>query len=181
MLRVILSNLMRSIMIKVATKIRTPNVIFDHEGNEPYLSRYYLLRGPKSKDGSHPFDKFGRPKDNIIRTEGWSLVFHNFHKGDSTSMLHNHGWTWGLSFVLAGGYIEEKLVGNKVTRRTIKPFTFNFIRPNEFHRVDLLEQDAWTLFLRGPRLKEWFYKDRITHEVLNWDKHVKLADAKVGG
>ncbi len=177
-MRTILSNLARRILSKVAARLNPPNVIFDHEGNEAYLSRYYLFRGPKSKDGSHPFDQFGRPKSNIVRSDGWSVVLHKFHQSDSTEKLHNHGWTWGLSFVLAGGYSEEKLVGDKVVRRTIKPFSINFIRPNEYHRVDLLEKDCWTLFFRGPRRNEWFYKDRLTHERVEWDRHVKLAEAK---
>lgn len=177
MFRKFLSNLMRRMLVKVSKKLSRPNIIFDHEGNEPYLSRYYLFRGPKSKDGSHPFDDFGRPKSNIIRSDGWSVVLHHFHQSDSTTKLHNHGWSWGLSFVLAGGYIEEKLIGDKVIRRTIKPFSFNFIRPSEFHRVDLIEKDAWTFFFRGPRLNEWFYKDRTSHEVVKWNEHVKLAKA----
>ena len=181
MIRKNLANLLRKILVTLSKKLNPPNVIYDHEGISPYLSRYYLLRGPQSSDGSRPFDEFGRPKKNIIRTNGWSLVLHNFHQSDSTTKLHNHGWSWGLSFVLSGGYSEEKLVGSKVIRRTIKPFSINFIRPNEFHRVDLLEKDAWTIFLRGPRLNEWFYKDRETHQKINWDKHVKLATAKAEG
>jgi hypothetical protein len=181
MFKISLSNLTRRLLVKFSSKFPKPNVIFDHEGTKPYLSRYYLFRGPQSKDGSHPFDEFGRPKDNIMRTNRWSIVLHHFHQSDSTTKLHNHGWTWGLSFVLAGGYAEEKLVGNQVVRKIVKPFSFNFIRSNEFHRVDLLENDAWTLFFRGPRLNEWFYKDRFTHNVVKWDKHVKLADAAMEG
>jgi hypothetical protein len=179
--RAALSNLIRRYLVWLSAKLRPPNVIFDHEGSQPYLSRYYLLRGPRSKDGSHPFDEYGRPKENIIRTNGWSLVLHHFHQSDSTTKLHNHGWTWGLSFVLVGGYSEEKLVGDQVIPRTIKPFSFNFIRPSEFHRVDLLEQDAWTIFIRGPRLKEWFYKDRTSHEIVKWNEHVKLASGQANG
>ncbi len=177
MVRGALSNLIRRILVKLSKRLNPPNVIHDHEGNSPYLSRYYLFRGPKSKDGSHPFDRFGRPKDNIIRSNNWSIVLHQFHQSDSTTKLHNHGWSGGLSFVLAGGHSEEKIIGDKIVRRIIKPFSFNFIRPNEFHRVDLLEQDAWTLFFRGPRLNEWFYKDRLTHDIVKWDSHVKVASA----
>src|SRR5262245_7852331 len=108
MIRNTLSNIARKILLKVAKRLNSPNIIFDHEGKKPYLSRYYLFRGPRSIDGSHPFDEFGRPKGNIVRTNGWSLVLHTFHQSDSTTKLHNHGWTWGLSFVLAGGYSEEK-------------------------------------------------------------------------
>lgn len=175
MLRKSLANLSKKIVLWLVPKLQAPNIIFDHEGTVPYLSRYYLWRGPHSVDGSHPFDQYGRPKSNIVRTDGISLVLHHFHRSDSTTKLHNHGWSWGLSLILTGGYVEEKLVGNKVTRRKLKPFSLNFIRPSEFHRVELLENDAWTLFLRGPRLKEWFYKDRYTHETLKWDAHVKLG------
>jgi hypothetical protein len=31
--------------------------------------------------------------------------------------------------------------------------------------------------LRGPRLNEWFYKDRTSYEVVKWNEHVKLAKA----
>jgi len=175
------SEIIRRFLVGISTKLNRPNIMFDHEGNQPYLSRYYLLRGPRSKDGTHPFDDFGRPRKNIIRTNGWSLVLHHFHQSDSTSKLHNHGWTWGLSFVLVGGYSEEKLVAGTIVRRIVKPFSFNFIRPHDFHRVDLLEQDAWTLFLRGPRIKEWFYKDRFTQQEIKWDEHVKLAAANGEG
>jgi len=181
MIRIYFSNFLRPMLKKLSRHLPAPNIMFDHEGSEPYLSRYYLLRGPQSMDGSHPFDEFGRPKSNIIRTNGWSLVLHQFHQSDSTDKLHNHGWTWGLSFVLAGGYSEEKFMGDTVIRRTIRPFSFNFIRPNEFHRVDLLAKDAWTLFLRGPRISEWFYKDRKTHDTVKWDEHVKLAEVRSAG
>jgi len=174
MIRAAISYLSSLVLVRVIPKLNSPNVIFDHEGKRPYLSRYYIFRGPRSKDGSHPFDEFGRPKANIVRTDGWSLVLHHFHQSDSTTQLHNHGWTWGLSLVLTGGYSEEKLVGDRVIRRTIKPFSFNFIRPQEFHRVDLLGKDAWTIFLRGPRKNEWFYKSRETFETIEWSKHVKL-------
>ena len=108
--RSVLSSISRKVLEFVVKFIKKPNIIYDHLGTAPYLSRYYLLRGPKSADGTHPFDHFGRPKDNIVRTEGWSLVLHKFHQSDSTTLIHNHGWTWGLSFVLAGGYFEEKVV-----------------------------------------------------------------------
>ncbi len=178
MFRSLVSRLTRKALLRLSPRLKRPNVIFDHEGRRPYLSRYYLLRGPRTSDGRHPFDEYGRPLGNIVRSEGTSLVLHHFHQSDSTTKLHNHGWTWGLSLVLAGGYAEEKIAPDgRVIRRIVKPFSFNFIRPSEFHRVDLLEEDAWTIFLRGPRLKEWFYKDRATHEKVVWNQHVKMADS----
>lgn len=175
MLRNFISKKFRLILESLAKYLKAPNIIYDHNGIEPYLSRYYLFRGPRSIDGTHPFDEFGRPKSNILRTDKFSIVLHKFHKSDSSDRLHNHGWTWGLSFVLTGGYVEESLVDGKIIKKTFRPLMINFFKSHEYHRVDLIEKDAWTLFFRGPRKLEWFYKNRNTHEILNWNQHVKLG------
>lgn len=176
MIRKSLEKMVRFLLKKLIRVLKRPNIMYDHEGGEAYLSRYFLFRGPKSADGSNPYDEFGRPKSNIVRTNKWSFVLHHFHKSDSTTKLHDHGWTWGLSFMLAGGYMEEKLVDGKVITKKVKAFTFNFIRPNEFHRVELIEKDAWSLFFCGPRTKEWNYKDRKTFKIIPWKKHLKTAN-----
>jgi hypothetical protein len=46
-----LANFMRRLLHNLSQKLDAPNIIFDHEGTQPYLSRYYLFRGPKSNDG----------------------------------------------------------------------------------------------------------------------------------
>ena len=54
---------------------------------KPYLTRCYL---------------FGKDR-------AWGNIYlHHFHSSDQGDELHNHPWT-GLSFVLAGGYSEEKV------------------------------------------------------------------------
>jgi len=54
---------------------------------KPYLTRCYL---------------FGKDRK-------WGNIYlHHFHSSDQGDELHNHPWT-GLSFVLAGGYSEEKV------------------------------------------------------------------------
>lgn len=55
---------------------------------KPYLTRCYLL----GKDWT------------------WGNIYlHHFHSSDQGDELHNHPWSWGLSFVLAGGYYEERV------------------------------------------------------------------------
>lgn len=55
----------------------------------PYLTRCYLL----GKDWK------------------WGNVYlHHFHSSDQGDELHSHPWSWGLSLVLAGGYVEERVV-----------------------------------------------------------------------
>jgi hypothetical protein len=54
---------------------------------KPYLTRCYL---------------FGKDR-------AWGNIYlHHFHSSDQGDELHNHPWT-GLSFVLAGGYSEERV------------------------------------------------------------------------
>jgi hypothetical protein len=82
--------------------------------------------------------------------------------------LHAHPWSWALSFIIAGGYSEERREFDKVTRREVPPLSFNFIRQSDFHRVDLIENDCWTLFLIGPKTKSWGFWDRETRVYTPW-------------
>ena len=80
-------------------------------------------------------------------------------------------WKWALSLVLVGGYIEERrnrFVPWMVVRRVLRPWSFNFLRPRDFHRVDLIDGEAWTLFLVGPKVTHWFFWDRETGREIPW-------------
>jgi hypothetical protein len=126
---------------------------------EEYLIRVYLM--PRV----WPFTK----------DERWSLLLHYFVNGDADEALHNHPWEWALSLILLGGYSEERLsrgsIGeNVVTRKTARAGSLNFIRANDFHRVDLLDEKlgCWTLFLTGPRTQSWGFWDRVTQQFTHW-------------
>jgi hypothetical protein len=146
-----------------------PRVIYDREGKSPYLSRYYLRGRPTMPDGSEPFAPDGAPKREAIFPEGVAIYLHKFHRSDSDDALHNHPWVWSRSLVLAGGYSEERRVGNAVVRRDVRPVTWNRIDADDFHRVDLLEQDCWSLFFAGPKTsKSWGFWNRVTRVFLPW-------------
>lgn len=122
-------------------------------GGKPYLTRCYL---------------FGKDR-------AWGNVYlHHFHSSDQGEELHNHPWAWGISLVLAGGYSEEYRddwdgkEGWHVARRTVRPRTLHLIRASDFHRVDLLDGEAWTLFFAGPRTKDWGFWDRRTQRFKDW-------------
>ena len=141
----------------------------DGLGKAPYLSRYYLLGKPRMADGSCPFDRFGNPYPNAIWPGGWGLYIHRFHRSDIDRETHSHPWDWAASFIIAGGYSEERRNEfDQVTRRDVEPFSFNFLRSTDFHRVDLIENDCWTLFLVGPKSKSWGFWDRETKMYTPW-------------
>lgn len=153
---------------KLASLLPEPRVIYDRMGSTPYLSRWYLLGAPRPSDPDLP----GNLLDST--TSIWqrlpvNLFLHRFHRGDDDGALHNHPWPWAVSFVLAHGYSEERRVGDTVIRRRVYPFTFNFIRGEDYHRVDLIDdQQAWTLFLVGPKTDTWYFWDRERKARSHW-------------
>lgn len=100
----------------------------------PYLERYLLAEFPLGLG---------------------ALYIHRFLASDPPERcLHNHPWT-SLSFVLAGGYDEHRWVSGRVVTVRVRPLRFNLITAERLHRVNLLEKDAWSLFLRGGTSHGW--------------------------
>jgi hypothetical protein len=166
--------MLRALLESIASKRAPPRVIFDRAGISPYLSRWYLLKGPTMPDGSHPFDPDGSPREGIRDPDRKYAVFlHKFHRGDDDLELHNHPWEWAVAIVLVGGYREERRRGSPekggwVFVRNVLPFSVNVIRHDTFHRVELLEKDAWSLFLAGPRAADWGFWNRSTGVFTQW-------------
>lgn len=125
---------------------------------QPYLERYYLW-------GWAPW----KPKGSKFVSWLPGAMLHRFVRGDEDSELHNHPWKWSISLILAGGYVEERRVADEVVAYTYKtPGSLNLIRANDFHRVDLLEDDCWTLFITGPKAQSWGFLDNNTQEFTPW-------------
>lgn len=156
-------------------RMRRPRIIHNREGTDNYLSRFYLRGAPRMPDGSEPFDEHGDPRPGIIESElrHPHVYLHRFHRSDADGELHNHPWQWAIAIVLVGGYSEERRdPGGGVYRRLVTPGTINFIRHNDFHRVDLLEHDAWSLFITGPRVQDWGFWSRVTKEYTPWREFI---------
>lgn len=157
-----------------------PRIIRDQDGVSPYLTRYYLGQPPIMLDGSSPFDYTGAERKGILEPSGPSLFLHKFHRGDNEMELHNHPWRWSISWILAGGYKEERRVGNKVLTYIRRPGTFNVLWADTFHRVDLLDGPCWTLFLAGPKTTpaNWGFWNRDNDEFLFWIDFFKKKRAE---
>lgn len=141
---------MQKLLHRLASTLSPPRVI-ENLAHDPYLSRYYLFRSP---DGSRrlPFGTF----------------LHCFHRSDEDRDLHNHPWGTSVSVILYGGYIEERLVGDRIVRRVFRPGSINVIRKNDFHRVDLLADECWTLFFAGFREQSWGFRERDTGRFVDY-------------
>ncbi len=145
---------------------------------KPYLTRCYL---------------FGKDR-------AWGNIYlHHFHSSDQGEELHNHPWAWGLSIILAGGYVEERTTNDEdgawvwssdpetpfyapghtlsfaapIEKRDVRPGRINIISPNDFHRVDLKDEQAgaWSIFFAGPRTKSWGFLNRHTSEFTDFRRN----------
>lgn len=132
--------LMNKLLYKISGLL--PCKIIKGENGQPYLERYMVARW--GKDGEH------------------TLFLHRFLDSDSDKGIHDHPWD-SKSFIVAGGYEEERLIvengQEKVIKRDVLPLSFNIIKKDDFHRIVLKKKvPAWTLFYHGPRVKDWGFQ-----------------------
>lgn len=139
------------------------------ENGKPYLDRYYFWRHFKQW-----------PKVP-------GLYLHCFRASDEL-VLHNHPFRWSISLILCGGYFEDRLQSRfwdsatqryhlKEVRRWLGQFRLNFIRANDYHRIDLIDgSPTWTLFLAGPVIQSWEFLDRRDGFYYPWREYIQKRD-----
>jgi len=135
-----------------------PNITIPKPDGEPYLTRYYLFL--KDREWGNLFLHHFRSSDlDIDPNDGVEYRQRPY-------LLHCHPHNWAFSFVLTQGYWEERRnPDDTITRRFVKPLSFNFLTRNDFHRVELLDESngPWTLFFTGSRKNNsWGFWNRIT-------------------
>jgi hypothetical protein len=157
-MRAMFSNLARVMCKKFVKTIPRRRDINNRAGDAVYLERYYLFGGPSEE---------GEWADSSLQ-----VCVHRFCRSDEDGALHNHPWEQSVSFILAGGYIEERRVGDQVETRLHQPFDFNLISANDFHRVDLIEDDCWTIFVSGKKTQSWGFWDRNTKIFKSWREFI---------
>lgn len=60
-----------------------------------------------------------------------------------------------------------RFVGKIIVGR-FRPGMLNFIRADDYHRVDLTEHDCWSLFITGPKVGTWYFRRREDDERVHW-------------
>ena len=103
---------------------------------------------------------------------GGQAYLHHYFRPDTRKEMHDHPWEWACSVILAGGYLEERLV--QFDRRgpitwlqarvkLRKAGTAYILTGRDFHRIDqLLSASSWSLFMHGPYTKGWGFLDEDT-------------------
>jgi hypothetical protein len=115
------------------------------DNGEPYLERYFLFAiGP--------------------RRNPWVTAYiHRFVASDPDRGFHDHPWSWALSLILSGQYLEMMFRNGDITRFPVgahkTPGTVTAFGPNHKHRVELVSNECWTLFIHGRWIRPWgFYR-----------------------
>lgn len=167
---------MRRFLYWLTSKLSPPRVIFDRAGGTPYLSRWYIFGAPVASDGKPVFNSAGNPRDGIEwndRAGPLAVYLHKFHRGDDDPEPHNHPWSWSLAVILSGGYVEYRLGNdNKLHSRQMWPGALNLIRGDDFHRVELLDKESWSLFIAGPRVSSWGFWDTKAQRLVPWREFI---------
>lgn len=87
----------------------------------------------------------------IIPRNKWLNVYlHRFTGSDDDRALHDHPW-WSLSFLLKGELLEHTF--NK--KNHILRFIPVLRSAKLAHRLELITDEAWTIFITGPKIRTW--------------------------
>lgn len=101
--------------------------------DRPYLQRWWIARNPL-----------------------FCVYVHRFLRSDDDRALHDHPWP-NLSILLRGEYTEHTIsAGGIHQRQVLRAGDWRLRRTGRIaHRIELHDGFCWTLFVTGPRYREW--------------------------
>ena len=138
-------------------------VVHYTHGGRLYMTRYALW-GHLTGDGSKKdYDRWRGAGEMSWLKHKWlcvrlwfpNLYVHQMHAPDLDPSLHDHPWPWAVSWIMLGGYIEERFV-HKPLEQELRRWLgqsykntvafhprvapgLNYLRGGTFHRVAALE------------------------------------------
>lgn len=113
------------------TQKREPDFIIG-EADNPYLRRWFVI----------PRNRF------------FNIYLHHFLRSDDDRAVHDHPWAFG-SWLMQGSYMETTEIEGRRQSSHVPEGSFRFRRSTFAHIIELHEGPVWTLFLTGPRQREW--------------------------
>lgn len=147
---------------------------------DPYLLRVYLTS--ERSELKRQLQELGVSNSLALKVLTMARPYlHHFFRGDSDREAHNHPWVCSVSLILTSGYKEYrwKPALGRFDERYLKPGSINYIRRNDFHRVELYKgQGCWTLFTSIGRVMEsngrdWSFLNTETGELTPWGTWVQ--------
>jgi hypothetical protein len=140
---------LRRKLISGIAQRRAPDAVIKGPDGGPYLSRWWVI-----------------PRNAVF-----NVYLHRITQSDDDRALHDHPWV-NLSILLCGQYDEHTIAAGGIHRRTRRQVGDMKARtPWSAHRLELVDGDCWTLFLTGPRLRQWGF-----HCPKGWRPHEQFND-----
>jgi hypothetical protein len=122
------------VRIRSVAERRPPDVVVGGQ-ERPYLHRWWLI-----------------PRNPLF-----NVYLHRFMRSDDDRALHDHPWA-SVSFLLEGSYLEHTIAaGGCHHRREFSAGAVKFMLPRRAHRIELHKRECWTLFITGPRVRNWYF------------------------
>lgn len=118
---------MRKFLLNIAQR-RPPDFVIGGI-DRPYLLRWWLL-----------------PRNPVF-----NVYLHCFLRSDDDRALHDHPWLFNCSVLLDGKYLEHTHAGTFLRHAG----DWKFRLGPAAHRIELLDQTCWTVFITGPRVRKW--------------------------
>ncbi len=128
---------------------KTPDI----EIGENYLSRWYLV----------PRNRF------------FNIYLHRYRGSDDDRALHDHPWI-SLSYLISGMLVEVDNYRKETS--IISDGDWRYRRSTYAHRLELVSDEAWTLFLTGPRIRHWGF--HCPKGWVPWEKFTDSTGTQIG-
>lgn len=121
----------------------------------PTLSRALSMVGKNDFAYTYTIDGFDQSpyltRTLLPRVAGYRPLLHHIHRADQDPHMHNHPWDVAFFTILRGGYVEERASGP----RSYVVGDVNRLSRDDFHRIDRIEPNTWTVGLVGERVQDW--------------------------
>lgn len=122
---------LRKLLLRIG-KSRPPDFIIGAPGDD-YLRRWFVI-----------------PRNPVF-----NIYLHEFIRSDDDRALHDHPW-WNVSLLISGEYVEHTMPqGGVNVRKRYTAGDLKFRTAKYAHRVELTAGACWSLFITGPRIRDW--------------------------
>lgn len=143
---------LRTMLVDHALK-RDPDFIIGGR-EDPYLIRWFII-----------------PRNPVF-----NIYVHCFMRSDDDRAHHGHPWLFNFSLIADGEYTEHQIIAGGALVKTVRRAgDWKFRWGASPHRVELHNGACWTIFITGPRVREWgFYC--LERGWVHWKKFTAKSD-----
>lgn len=95
-------------------------------------------------------DRYLRRWYILPRNRVFNIYVHQYVGSDDDRAMHDHPW-WSFSILLKGELLEHDKGGVML----LKAGDIRLRSAKYAHRLELITGTAWTLFITGPKVRDW--------------------------